>query len=118
MFGPEYIRYPTQVGDTGIVLPIDVYIGGVIGIGGTATLTQPGNLSSLVFFPIGRRDFSRTDDVNALVLYGPDGVIMRNVAKTNTVTVGPAGIAMTDSNGNSIAMAGSGITLNQTVIAS
>ena len=34
MFGPEYIRYPTQVGDLGVVISADCYIGGVSGLGG------------------------------------------------------------------------------------
>ncbi|HBK2804742.1 TPA: hypothetical protein HHH48_005464, partial [Escherichia coli] len=34
LFGPQYIRYPMQPGDKGIVIPADTYIGGVSGQGG------------------------------------------------------------------------------------
>jgi hypothetical protein len=89
MFGPQYIRYPTQVGDLGVVFPCDVAIGVVSGLGNTATPTLglPGNLQSLVFFPIGNANWSVTDDPNAVVIYGPDGVIIRDTAKSVTVTV-------------------------------
>src|SRR6202043_2402266 len=43
-----------------------------------ADLSLPGNLSALVFIPVGNTGFSDTDDPNAYVLYGPDGVILRD----------------------------------------
>lgn len=33
LFGPEYVRYPMQPGDRGIVIPADTYIGGMSGFG-------------------------------------------------------------------------------------
>ena len=52
LFGPQYIRYPMQPGDKGIVIPADTYIGGVSGQGGgIADMTPPANLSALVFLP-------------------------------------------------------------------
>jgi hypothetical protein len=54
LFGPEYIRYPVQVGDKGVAFPASFYLGGVSGLGdGTADDTQRGNLATLVWFPIG-----------------------------------------------------------------
>jgi hypothetical protein len=44
LFGPQYIRYPMQPGDKGIVIPADTYLGGVSGQGGGVadlTLRQP-----------------------------------------------------------------------------
>jgi hypothetical protein len=42
LFGPQYVRYPMQPGDRGIVIPADTYIGGMSGLGGgVADLTQP-----------------------------------------------------------------------------
>jgi hypothetical protein len=88
LFGPEYVRYPIQAGCKGFVVPADAYLGGVSGLGGgTANLAQRGNLSTLVFFPIGNKGWSATDDPNALVLYGPDGVIIRDLNKTNVLDV-------------------------------
>lgn len=75
----EYQRAPIQPGCKGQVFPSDVYMGGVTGLGGgNADLSLPGNLSALTFFPVGNTGFSATDDANAYVLYGPDGVILRD----------------------------------------
>ena len=90
MLGAEYIRYPTQVGDKGIVRPIDTYLGGISGLGGgIADLTIPANLSSLIFEPIANANWSATDDPNAVVIYGPNGAIIRNTA--NTVAINATG---------------------------
>lgn len=78
MFGPEWIRYPMQAGEPGIVVPVDAHISGLAGLGGgIASLTQPANLSSLVFIPIGNKGWTGGDP-NKTVLYGPDGVILRD----------------------------------------
>ena len=99
VFGPEYIRYPIQIGGRGVVFPTDVQIGVASGIGNTATPTLglPGNLSgsALVFFPIGNATWTPPDDPNALVLYGPDGVIIRDVGKTVTMKVNAGVVAIT-----------------------
>lgn len=90
MFGPEYIRYPIQVDDLGAVMSIDVYLGGVSGLGSegsVADLTQRSNLSSLIFFPIANKNWSETDNPNALVLYGPDGAVIRTVDKNTKLTL-------------------------------
>src|ERR1700743_2257306 len=40
LFGPEYVRYPIQVGDKGFAVPADAYLGGMSGLGGgTADLS-------------------------------------------------------------------------------
>jgi hypothetical protein len=92
MFGPQYIRYPTQVGDLGVTLPADVYLGGISGLGGgIADLTLPANLSALVFFPIASTNWSATEDANAVVIYGPDGAILRDANKTTQVKVDAGG---------------------------
>ena len=92
MFGPEWIRYPTQVGYLGVVLPIDTYLGGISGLGGgIADLSMPGNLSSLIFFPIANKNWSQSENANAVVIYGPDGVIIRSKTSDASVTVDSAG---------------------------
>lgn len=86
--GPEWIRFPTQVGAKGMVIPSDVYLGGMSGLGGgVADLSLQANLSALVWLPIGNADWSATDNPNATVIYGPDGVIIRTVAKDSILTV-------------------------------
>lgn len=93
MFGPEYIRYPTQVGDLGVVFPIDTYLGGISGLGGgVADLSMRANLSSLVFFPVGNKNWSAPTDPNKIELYGPDGAILRTKDNTSALTVSETGM--------------------------
>jgi hypothetical protein len=87
-FGPEYIRYPVQVGDLGVTVAIDTYMGGISGLGGgTADLRPVSNLSALFFMPVASTNWSMTDDPNAVVIYGPDGAVIRTVDKTAALTV-------------------------------
>ena len=127
IFGPEYIRYPIQVGCLGVTFPIDVYLGGISGLGGgTADMTMPqANLSNLVFLPCGSKNWSATDDANAVVIYGPDGAIIRDTGKTTTLKIAPNAATLTATtftiNGNVVVngkitstgdIAGAGISLD------
>lgn len=86
VMGPEYIRYPLQVGDKGIAVAADAYIGHMSGLGTQATgdLSPVPNLSSLVFMPTGNKNFSPVDG-NKIVLYGPNGAILS--AKDDSVHI-------------------------------
>lgn len=107
MFGPEYIRYPIQVGCKGVAFPADCSLRDMSGLGsGVADLSKVANLAALVFFPIGNKGWTPTDDPNAVVIYGPDGVVLRDIGKTAIVTVVP----------NSITGTAQTITLNGNVI--
>lgn len=98
IFGSEYIRLPIQPKCKGVVFAIDVYLGGVSGQGGgVADLSRKGNLSTLVFFPIGNTSFSPTDNPNALVMYGPEGVVVRTLDGSSTVVVGQSGVVVRSS---------------------
>lgn len=78
VLGAEYIRQPLQKGCKGVVLSSDYYIGAMSGLGpGTATLAKRGNLSNLIFVPIGNSNFSSYDG-SQLTLYGVDGVKIIN----------------------------------------
>lgn len=95
MFGPEYIRYPTQVGDKGVVMSADYYIGGISGLGGgVADLTPVANLAALIFFPIANTNWSPTEDPDKIVLYGPNGGVLRTANKLNSITVSNTGISI------------------------
>jgi hypothetical protein len=79
IFGAEYLRLPIQVGMKGAVMAFDYYLGGMTGLGGgTADLTPRPNLSNLVFAPLGSTAWSVVEDPNAVVLYGPNGAILRD----------------------------------------
>lgn len=98
LFGPIYIRYPIQPGDLGIVIPADAYLGGVSGLGGgVASLTARNNLSALVFLPIGNTAWSEVDP-NAVTIYGPNGVVLRDTASGSIFTLTPTTIAISTPN--------------------
>lgn len=91
--GSEYIRLPLQPGCKGLCVPSDFYLGAMSGLGsGTADTTPRGTLSTLVFLPIGNKNFAATDDPQAVVLYGPNGAIIRDTSSV--------GILSTDGSGN------------------
>jgi len=93
LFGPEYIRYPVQIGDKGVAFPASVYLGGVSGLGGgTADDTLRGNLSTLVWFPCGNKGWTAVDD-DAVTVYGPNGVVLRDTGSNSVETLTPSGVA-------------------------
>lgn len=94
LFGPVYIRYPIQGGDKGMVIAADARLGGMSGLGGgTADLSAPGNLSALVFLPIGNTDWSSVDP-NSVNINGPNGVVLRDTTTATTFILTPTSIAM------------------------
>jgi len=96
LFGPEYIRYPIKAGDKGVAYPCAVNIGNMSGLGPNtpSELTEPGNLGALVFFPIGNSSWSAVD-ANAVTVYGPNGVVIRDSANQSSVVVLPGSVVMT-----------------------
>lgn len=88
VFGPEWIRYPLIAGTKGVVVPFDASIGNMSGLGAkTSNLSRSANLSNLVFFPIGNSSFDDPGEANRLVLYGPDGAVLRSANKDYMVRV-------------------------------
>jgi hypothetical protein len=84
----EYVRYPIQKGCKGGVISFDAYMGGMSGLGGgTADLTPRPNLSNLMFVPSGNSGWSAADDPNAVVIYGPDGAIIRDAGSNIVLKV-------------------------------
>jgi len=76
---PRYVRFPIQPGDPGMLVPCDVYLGGVSGLGGgTATMAPQGNLSAVGFLALGGGELRPADDPEATEINGPNGVILRD----------------------------------------
>ena len=88
----RYVRLPVQVGDRGVAISASVSIGNVSGLGPPApvSLTAPGNLSALMFMPIGNAAWA-TPDANAVVVTAPDGAIIQDDAGTTKVVLTGAG---------------------------
>ena len=92
--GSEYIRQPIQPGCKGFAIAADAYLGGMSGIGGgVATLTTPGNLTALVFQPIGNSGWF-TVDGNVLVMYGPQGVTLMDQGQACIFNLTPNGATL------------------------
>ena len=111
VIGSEYIRLPIQPKDKGWVLAADAYLGGVSGLGGgIADLTQRANLTALVFSPIGNTGFS-TVNGNAVTIYGPDGVVLRDTNSQAVITLTPGNINLS-AGGHSIVISSAGVVID------
>ena len=115
VFGPEYIRYPIQEGDKGVCFPADYSLAGVNGMGtnttGVVNTALPGNLSALVWFPVGSAKWSSVDP-NAVTIYGPNGVVMRDTTNAASIDVNPtSGITMSFG-GHTIVIGPSGVLID------
>lgn len=87
VFGPEYIRYPIQIGDKGVTIPLSVSIRNVTGLGvGLPDMSAPPSLTALFFMPVGNITWS-SQDGKKVVVYGPEGVICKDEAGTATVII-------------------------------
>jgi len=115
IIGSEYVRLPIQVGDKGVTFPADTLLGGLSGLGaGLPNLVQPANLTGLAFMWLGSSAWSVTDDPGAVVIYGPNGVVIRDKGKNCVLTVSPVGATITGDSGDLAVSgnlsAGNGIT--------
>ena len=110
--GAEYIRYPIKAGDKGVCIPMDCVIGNMSGLGENAPsdLSTPANLSALVFVPISNTAWSAVDP-NALTLYAPNGVMIRDTANNSHVIVTPTGVTIIGKDSVSISSGGSSISM-------
>lgn len=124
----NWIRYPTQVGDTGITIPADVVLGVISGLGsGVPKIdVKPNNLSALIFLPVSNKA-SPPQDQNAAISQGPNGFIGQVVGGSShvtvnsteatlafgsgSVTINSSGISMTFG-GQTFALTSAGISLN------
>lgn len=114
LFGPEYIRYPMQPGDKGILIPADTYLGGISGLGGgTANLTTPANLSALTFLPISNTEWESVDP-NVLTMYGPEGVTLRDSGSKTTFLLTPTSITIATPEQFKVTVGGTELTLTGT----
>jgi hypothetical protein len=116
VFGPEYIRYPIQVGDLGFLVSADVSIAKISGLGGgTASPddTNWGNMSQLVFFPIGNKNWFSVDG-NVLFMYGPNGVELTTSNRDCTLVLSSTGISI-NLNGGNLTVNNGNVTINGNV---
>ncbi|CAM6714704.1 MULTISPECIES: hypothetical protein [Klebsiella] len=111
LFGPQYVRYPMQPGDRGVVIPADTYIGGMSGLGGgVADLTQPANLSALVYLPISHTEWQDVDG-QVVTVYGPEGVTLRDSGSNTTFLLKPDSIAISTPDSFTVTVGGTVFSL-------
>lgn len=111
----QWFREPTQVGDFGMTVPADAYLGGVSGLGGgTATLRPMPNLSALAWRPIASKSFSSVDP-NAALVCGPNGAVIRDEGSTAVITLIPGQITLA-AGGVSAVITETSISLNAPTI--
>jgi hypothetical protein len=111
IIGAEYVRMPIQAGCKGVALAMDAYLGGMSGIGGgVATLTQQGNLTALMFAPIGNAGWF-TVNGNILTAYGPGGVTLMDQGQTTFINLTPGEIQLT-AGGKTLTINAAGIVID------
>lgn len=107
----KYDWEPVQIGDQGFTTVATARLGGVSGLGGgTADLSQPANLTALVFVPIANKSWT-VPNVNQRVVQGPEGVLLRTTDGTISVNLGTGGITINCGSSVSITC-GSSVTID------
>ena len=111
----QWLRAPVQIGDVGLTIPADTFLGGISGLGtGVANLgIDYGNLSTLAWVPIATTSFGAAPNLNQVWANGPAGAVVSDTAQTLTT--------VTDKTSNSIsstvhAAVGTGATTISTVL--
>ena len=106
-----YVRLPVQVGDLGVVRPIDVYLGGVSGQGGgVASLATPANLGALVYEPVASAGWPSVDG-SKVIVQGPGGAVVQSIGGGASVTLTTSAITLT-AGGHTLVINSSGISLD------
>ena len=108
-----YAQAPVQVGDRGLAMPADAYMGGVSGLGGgTADLTPRGNLATLVFAPVGNATWARRDPAAYEITgHGSSGLNVQDGSGATSFVVNASGVTISNG-GVTVTINSSGITLS------
>lgn len=114
-----YDWVPLQEGDSGFVIPSEVYLGAVTGSGGAAAQlgTNYGNLSgnSLIFIPVASKLWTPPGgDTNLRVMQGPGGALVQDLQGKSSIRVTPGAITITVAGGVKVNVTGGG-TLSRVV---
>jgi len=94
IIGFEYIRYPIQKGDKGFTVSANASLKQMSGLGnGVADLINQGNLTMLAFAPLSNVNWSPVNP-NYLVLYGVEGVEIRNKSGSVSIVLTDSGVTI------------------------
>ncbi|WP_324028579.1 phage baseplate protein [Pantoea sp. JZ2] len=106
-----YIRYPIQAGDRGVTIAADVSLRGVSGLGpGIANLSYTLSLTPLFFVPIANAEWPG-ENPNKIVLYGPEGALIKTSDGKTSVSIDSDKIALSIA-GQTLELSASGLIHN------
>ena len=93
----RYIRIPVQIGDFGYLVSTDITLSSVTGKQNSVPVWgQSGNYEqNMAFVPVSNiKTFPLTPNVNAVLIQGPQGVIITDDTNGSTITLTASGINM------------------------
>lgn len=109
--GWAYDWIPVQVGDAGVTMPADAYLGGVSGLGGgIAGTATPANMTALVFVPVANAAWSAPNP-DQRVVQGPSGVLLRTMDGKSSVDITESAITMI-TQGKTVTLGSGGFTID------
>lgn len=92
----RYQRLPLQAGDQGLAMTADTFLGSITGGGGAPVLGRSyGNLSRLVFVPVGSSAFPAPADLSSHLIQGPTGVTLQTLDGTCKLVLTSTGVVIT-----------------------
>jgi hypothetical protein len=110
--GSQYVRVPIQPGEKGVTIAADTYLGGMSGLGGgVADGTIRGNLTPLVWSPIGNTGWDSVDPNQLTLTGGPNGILAKAAAGSSSLTITSTAITLAVG-GHSVVINGSGVTID------
>jgi hypothetical protein len=117
ILGNQWLRIPVQVGDQGMTVACDTYLGGISGLGGgVASMTPRLNMTALAFVHVSQTTWPASPNPNAAWINGPDGVVLSDTGKTTFVTLTPGEVVI-QAGGNTWTFNSTGFTMASGVVA-
>lgn len=109
----EWAKEPTQIGDTGVTIPNDAYIGNISGQTDSAPSIQdkPCNLSALIFQPVSNKN-SPSPYPNSYFVQGPQGFIAQTQDGTVQFILNASGVSVIIGGTTVFSVGASGTTSN------
>jgi len=116
VLGSRYYRPPYVQGEKGFAVSSDYYLGGMSGLGGgTADLSQRGNLTTQAWAPVGNSGWPSVDPNTNVVTGGSNGVLIRDSeGAACTLALTSSGVVITIG-ANVVTISSSGVTVTQAI---
>jgi len=115
----QWFPNPTQINDVGLSVPSDVFLTGITGQGGGIAIEgiNPGNLSALVFLPIGTTNFPTPPRANIAWPNAPHGGRIGDSANTTYIDCDPdTGTVTITAGGKSWTFTSAGLTMSNSIV--